>query len=214
MRRSLVVSLALLAIVRSQAVAQACMGMASYSAGPVQVAGHGSLTDGINSFGASVGYGLPSSVFGNVGIATTSYDGADAALDVGADVGYQMQIGKAQICPVASFGVGSGPDSDDAGLNSSSRSASLSLAIGTAFGTSRMQIVPAVALGVENTKLKVESSLGDFEGSDTHGLAQASVGLVFNSNITVRPSVSIPLGLTGSEPTVGLSVGFNFGQKR
>ena len=77
-----------------------------------------------------------------------------------------------------------------------------------------MQIVPSVALGVENTKLKVESSLGDFEGSDTHGLAQASVGLVFNSNITVRPSVSIPLGLTGSEPTVGLSVGFNFGQKR
>jgi hypothetical protein len=77
-----------------------------------------------------------------------------------------------------------------------------------------MQIVPAVALGVENTKLKTENPLGDFEGSDTHGLMQAGVGLVFNSNITVRPNVSIPLGLTGSEATLGLTVGFNFGQKR
>jgi hypothetical protein len=46
MRRSLVVSLALLAIVRSPAVAQTCQGLASYSAGQMQVAGNAQFPEG------------------------------------------------------------------------------------------------------------------------------------------------------------------------
>ena len=213
MRRSLVVTLALLAIVRSAAVAQTCMGMASYTSGPVQVAGHGSFTDGANRFGASVGYGLPSSVFGNVGIATTSWDGADASLDFGGEVGYQMQVSKVQVCPVASLAFGNGPDG--AGFNMSTRSASLGLAIGTSLGTSRMQIIPTAGLAVENLKATIEDTGTGISGSgsDTHGIANLGVGLVFN-NISVRPSVEIPVGLTGADATLGLTVGFNFGRGR
>jgi hypothetical protein len=213
MRRSLVVTLALLAIVRSAAVAQTCMGMASYSSGPVQVAGHGSTTTGANRFGASVGYGLPGSVFGSAGVATTSWDGADASLDFGGQVGYQMQVSKAQICPVASLTLGNGPDG--AGFNTSTRSATFGLAIGTAFGTSRMQIVPTAGLGLENLHAKVEDTGTGVtgEGSDTHGIANLGVGLIFN-NISVRPNVSVPLGLTGADATLGLTLGFNFGRGR
>lgn len=208
MRRSLVVAAALLAIVRAPVMAQTCMGMASYANAPVQVAGHGSFTDGANRFGASVGYGLPGSVFGNVGVATTSWDGADASLDFGADVGYQMQVGKAQICPVAGLNIGNGPDSDELGLDSSTRAVTMGLAIGTSLGTSRMQIVPTAGLGVEILKLKVE---GFGEGSDTHGIANLGVGLIFN-NISVRPNVVIPVGLDGADPTLGLTLGYNFGR--
>jgi hypothetical protein len=213
MRRSLVVALALLAIVRSPADAQTCMGMASYSNGPVHVAGHGSFADGANRFGASVGYGLPGSVFGNLGIATTSWEGADASLDFGGDVGYQMQLGKAQVCPVASLTFGNGPDG--AGFNTSTRSATFGLAIGTSLGTSRLQIVPTAGLGLENLHAKIEDSGSGIsgEGSDTHGIANLGVGLVFN-NISVRPNVTIPLGLEGADPTVGLTVGLNFGGRR
>lgn len=212
MRRSLVVTLALLAIVRSAAVAQTCMGMASYSTGPVQVAAQGSFTDGANRFGASVGYGLPGSVFGSAGIGTTSWDGADASLDFGGQVGYQMQVSKAQICPVASLTLGNGPDG--AGFNTSTRSATFGLAIGTAFGTSRMQIVPTAGLGVENLHAKVEDTGTGISGtgSDTHGIANLGVGLIFN-NISVRPNVAIPLGLDGADPMVHLTVGFNFGRR-
>jgi hypothetical protein len=214
MRRSLVVTLALLAIVRATpAVAQTCMGMASYSTGPVQVAGHGSFVDGANQFGATVGYGLARSVFGNVGIATTSWDGADASLNFGGQVGYQMQMSKAQICPVASLSLGNGPDG--AGLNRSTRSAMVGLAVGTAFGTSRMQIVPTAGIGVENLHANVEDTGTGISasGSDTHGIANLGVGLIFNS-ISVRPGLTIPVGLDGADPTVNLTVGFNFGRKR
>jgi hypothetical protein len=215
MRRSLVVALVLLAIGRSPAVAQTCMGMASYSSGPVRVAGHGSFVTGANQFGGSLGYGLPGSVFADVGLSTTSYDGADATLDVSADAGYQMQLGgKAQLCPVASLGYSNGPDAGT--FNSSMRSAGFGLAIGAAMGTSRMQIVPTAGLGLEYSRVKAEDTgLGiSGEASDAYGLAQVGVGLVFNSNITVRPGVAIPLGLNGSDPTFGLTVGFNFGPKR
>jgi hypothetical protein len=187
--------------------------MASYSSGAVQLAGHGSFVDGANQFGATVGYGLVRSVFGNVGIATTSWDGADASLNFGGQVGYQMQVSKAQICPVASLSLGNGPDG--AGLNTSTRSATFGLAIGTAFGTSRMQIVPTAGIGVENLHASVEDTGSGISasGSDTHGIANLGVGLIFNS-ISVRPSLSIPLGLDGADPTVGLTLGFNFGPKR
>jgi hypothetical protein len=213
MRRSLVVTLALLAIVRSPAVAQTCMGMASFSSGSIQVAGHGSFTDGANRFGATAGYGLPGSVFGSVGIATTSWDGADASLDFGGQVGYQMQVSKLQVCPVASLTLGNGPDG--AGFDTSTRSATVGLAIGTALGTSRMQIVPTAGIAVENLNAKVEDTATGIsgEGSDTHGIANLGIGLIFN-NISVRPNVVIPVGLDGVDPTLGLTVGFNFGRGR
>jgi hypothetical protein len=40
------------------------------------------------------------------------------------------------------------------------------------------------------------------------------VGLIFNSNIAVRPSVSIPLGSDlSNDPTFGLTVAYQFGSK-
>jgi len=212
MRRSLVVTLVLLAIVRSPAVAQTCMGMASFSSGPVQLAGNGAFTDGANRFGASAAYGLPGSVFGSVGIGTTSIDGLDSSLDFGVDLGYQMQVGKAQICPVASLGYDNGPDSDSNGLNSSTRSAGFGLAMGAPMGTSQLQIVPTAGLGLIYAKSKVEFGGLTGEGSDAYGVAQLGVGLVLNQSISIRPSVAIPLGLTGSDPSFGVTVGFNFGK--
>jgi hypothetical protein len=213
MRRSLVVTLALLAIVRSPAVAQTCMGMASFSSGPVQIAGNAAFTDGANRLGASAAYGLPGSVFGSVGIGTTSIDGLDSSLDFGVDLGYQMQVGKAQICPVASLGYDNGPDSDSNGINSSTRSAGFGLAMGAPMGTSQLQIVPTAGLGLIYAKSKVEiTGFGSGEGSDAYGVAQLGLGLVVNQTIAIRPSVAIPLGLTGSDPSFGVTVGFNFGK--
>jgi hypothetical protein len=218
MRRSLVVSLALLAIVRAPAVAQTCMGLASYSTGRMQVSGNGSLTDGANTFGASLGYGLPGSAFGNATLSTTSYDAADASsLGIGANVGYQLALGKAaqiQLCPVAGFELGMGPDDNTAGIDASSRSANVGFSLGTTMSASpRMRIVPAAGLGLAYGKVKLEDNAGNVtEASNTYGMAHLNLGFVFNQNIAVRPSVAIPLGLDNSDPTFGLTVGYNFGR--
>jgi len=220
MRRSLVVSLALLAMANAPAAAQTCMGLASYKNAPVQATGNASFTEGVNSWGGTVGYGIPASVFGNLGVSTTSIDGApSSSLGLNARVGYQIALGKsrqAQLCPTASFGIGMGPDDDAADINGSSTSATLGLAVGTIMGANpRMKIVPSAGLAYAYGKVKAEDGTGTtlFEISDNYALAQLGVGIIFNSNISVRPSVDIPLGLEGSDPTFGLTVGYNFGRK-
>jgi hypothetical protein len=219
MRRSLVVSLALLAIAKSPAVAQTCMGLASFSNAPVQVAGNGQFTNGINSFGGSLGYGMKSGLWGKAEIATQSIDNVDThPMSFGARAGYQMPVGRsqAQICPTASFTVGNGPDFDN--LNNSTQDATLGLSIGTVLGSNpKMKIVPTAGLSYAHSKLSAKDSVGTSLGSasESYGLAQLGVGLVLNDNISVRPSVEIPLGFdAGNDARFGLTLGYNFGSSR
>lgn len=222
MRRSLVVSLALLAMVKSPAVAQTCQGLASFTNGKMQVSGHGQFTEGLNRFGAGVAYGLPANVYGGVQLSTSSYDAADASsLGIGANVGYQLtmgQRGNIQVCPVAGFEFGMGPDSDSTAAgpaaNRSINHGDLGFSLGTVMGTNpRMQIVPAAGLGLRYSKQKEEIGGVTSAVSDTYGMARLGVGLIFNQQIAVRPSVDIPLGLDGSDPTFGLTVAYSFGNR-
>ncbi len=218
MRRTLVVSMALLAVVNAPAAAQACLGLASFSSGNMQVSGNGQFTEGANRYGAGFNYGIPASVFAGAQISTTSFDGAEASsLGIGANLGYQLSLGKAaniHVCPVASLELGMGPDDDATSTDASSRQASVGFSLGTTMGASpRMQIIPSAGLGLAYSKLKLEDATTSSELSETYGQAQLGVGLVFNQTIAVRPSVSIPLGLEGSDPTFGLTVAYSFGSK-
>lgn len=216
MRRSIVVSLALLAVGNAPAAAQTCLGLASFSHGKMQVSGNGQFTDGSNRFGAGFNYGLPASVFAGAQISTTSFDGVDASsLGIGANVGYQLSVGKSSniaVCPTASFEIGMGPDDDALNINASSNHANVGFSLGTTMGsTPRMQIIPTAGLGLAYSKLKLDDGTSTTELSDTYGQARLGVGFVFNHQIAVRPSVDIPLGLEGSDPTFGLTVAYSFG---
>jgi hypothetical protein len=220
MRRSLVVSIALLAIVRSPAVAQTCMGLASFSTAPMQVTGNGMFSSGVNSFGATVGYGMQSGLWGNLGVQTLSIDGASShPLNIGAHAGYETAVGKSRnpihVCPNASFSIGNGPD--DVNFNASSQDVTMGVNFGTVLPGSnpRMKIVPTAGISWAHTKLSAKDSVGTSLGSasDSYGLAQLGIGLVMNQNISIRPSVDIPLGLTGSNARFGMTLGYNFGSK-
>lgn len=218
MRRTLFVSMALVAAVNAPAVAQTCLGLASFTSGNMQVSGNGQFTEGANRFGAGFTYGIPAGVFAGAQLSTTSYDAADASsLGIGANVGYQLDLGKSaniHVCPVAGFELGMGPDDAATNTDASSQNANLGFSLGTTLrGTPRMQIIPTVGLGLAYSKLKVEDATTSSEVSDTYGQAQLGVGLVFNRSIAVRPSVSIPLGLDGSDPTFGVTVAYSFGSK-
>ena len=112
MRRSLVVSLALLAVVRAPAVAQTCEGLASFTSGQMQVAGNAQFSDLTNTWGGSFTYGVPSGIYGGASLSTTSFDGIDQnSLGVGGHVGYQLTLGQAKqfaLCPVARLALGMG----------------------------------------------------------------------------------------------------------
>jgi outer membrane protein with beta-barrel domain len=221
MRRSLVVSLALLAIVRSQAVAQSCQGLASFTAGQMQVAGNAQFGDLRNSFGGGVSYGLPSGLYAGANLSTTSFDGVDqSSLGIGANVGYQMTLGKAgkiALCPVARLAIGMGPDDEAFDLNSSSTDMHFGLAVGTSMGTNpRMRILPTAGLGLQYTKFKVEDTGpggSTDEASETYPLARLGVGFIFNQQISVRPTIDIPISSDLNETSFGVTVGYNFGSK-
>ena len=219
MRRSLVVSLALLAIVRAPAVAQTCMGLPSYSRGQMQVTGNATFGNGMDSFGGTFGYGQPAGVFGNVGIGTTSIDAFDgSSFDLGLSGGYQMTVGptkKVHLCPVANFGLGMGPnDVGGSGVDISSQNFGFGVALGTSLpGGPRMQIVPTGGLGLAYLKFKSDNGTTSNSASETYGVLNMGVGLIFSSNISVRPGISVPLGLDGGETRFGLTFGYNFGNK-
>ncbi|MEO8089846.1 MAG: hypothetical protein ABI703_06090 [Gemmatimonadales bacterium] len=220
MRRTLIASMALFAVVNAPAAAQTCLGLPSHSAGQMQVAGNASFTDLYNSYGGSFGYGQPAGVFAKANLGTTSYDVIGSGVDLGAQVGYQLTVGRvaqAQVCPVASLSLGMGPkDIDAGGTDLSSRQGSIGFAVGKLMGANpRMKIVPNAGLGLAYRKQKLDDGTNPaVEASETYGLASLGVGLIFNSNIAVRPSVSIPLGSDASnDPTFGLTVAYNFGTK-
>jgi hypothetical protein len=222
MRRSLVVSLALLAIVRSPVVAQTCQGLASFSAGQMQVAGNAQFPEGGKIWGGSFSYGMPSGVYAGADLSTTSFDGLDqSSLGIGAHAGYQMKLGrtgKVNLCPVARLALGMGPDDEANDINSSSTDVHFGVALGTEMGASQqMRILPTAGLGLQYSKAKIEDTSpggSTFEGSETYALARLGVGFVFNQQISVRPTIDIPLGsdLT-NDPTFGITVGYNFGSK-
>jgi outer membrane protein with beta-barrel domain len=222
MRRSLVVSLALLAIVRSPAVAQTCQGLASFTAGQMQVAANAQFPEGGKIWGGSFSYGMPSGVYAGADLSNTSLDNdGGSSLGIGAHAGYQMKLGrtgKINLCPVAHLALGMGPDDSANDLNGSSTDVHFGFALGTEMGsTPRMRIIPTAGLGLQYSKFKVEDTGpggSTFEASETYGLARLGVGFVFNQQISVRPTIDIPVGsdLT-NDPTFGLSVGYNFGSK-
>jgi hypothetical protein len=219
MRRSLVVSLALLAIVRSPAVAQTCMGLASFSNAPLQVTGNGNFSSGVKSFGGTVGYGMQSGLWGNLGVGTLSYDGVSShPLAIGAHAGYEAAISKSRnpinVCPNASFTYGTGPDAPD--FNQTLQDITVGANFGTVMPGSnpRMKIVPTAGFSYVHSKLSAKDSSGTSLGSasTSYGMAQLGVGLVMNQNISIRPSVDIPLK-SGYDTRFGVTLGYNFGSK-
>jgi hypothetical protein len=220
--RSLVVSVALVAILSAPVEGQTCVGLASYSSGPMQVSGKAARTSASTSFVAGLGYGLPASVFGSVAFGTTSNDNFGGSnREVGATAGYQIALGRTgaiQLCPVASFGLGLGPTNRlNAGVDRSRKTASVGVALATSYlAGPRMKIVPSVGLSYAYQQDKAENNAGAnlFQIAEHFALAQIGVGLVLDANISVRPGIEIPFSRNIDDPSVGLTVSYSFGRKR
>jgi hypothetical protein len=219
MRRILFLSLALpFTLLTTRAAAQTCVGMPSFSSGQMQVAGGGSFTDGASSFGGTFGYGTPKGLYGKAGVGTTSYDAlSGSSFDLNFGGGYQIPLKTsrmAQVCPVASLSIGSGPKNVlSSGMDMSSRTFAFGAAIGGLVGHStQMHILPNASFQFANTRAVVDDGTTSAAGSESYGLLTLGTGFVFNSRFSVNPSISLPMGLDGSSTSFGLSGAINFGR--
>ncbi len=218
MRRILLLSLALPLLLGSKAAAQACAGMPSFSSGPMQITAGGSFADGSSSFGGTFGYGMPTGLYGKAGIGTTSYDAFDgSSFDFGVGGGYQIPLHtsrRAELCPIASLSFGSGPnDVIGSGVDLSSRNIAFGAAVGALVGhSSQMQILPNASFQFANTRLEIDDGTTSTAGSESYGLLTLGTGFVFNSRFSLNPSLSIPMGLDGSDVSFGVNGAINFGR--
>jgi hypothetical protein len=202
----------------TKAAAQTCVGMPSFSSGQMQVAGGGSFADGASGFAGTFGYGAPKSLYGKAGVGTTSYDGLNgSSLDFGVASGYQIPLKTsrtAELCPVASLSIGSGPnDVLGTGVDMSSRTFAFGASLGALVGHgSQVQILPNASFQFANTRITVDDGTNSAAGSESYGLLTLGTGFVFHSRFSVNPSLSIPVGLSGSSTSFGLGGAINFGR--
>jgi hypothetical protein len=218
MRRAVLLSLALTFALGGRAVAQTCTGMPSFSAGQMQVTAGGSFADGTSSFGGTFGYGVPKSFYGKAALGTTSYDGLDgSSLDFGLSGGYQIPLQSsrtAEVCPVASLSIGSGPnDVLGSDLDMSSRTFAFGAALGAQVGNNpQLQIVPNASFQFANTRQEVDDGTESVAGSESYALLTLGTGFVFNSRYSLNPTISLPIGFDGSDASFGLAGAIHFGR--
>ena len=219
MRRGLLLVLCLAWIAPGSAMAQTCLGLGSFSHRPVQLNGQALVAAGSNSLAAELGYGLPASVFGSLRIGSSSIESEGSSIDVGTSLGYQVNLAKSgdvQVCPVASGLLGIGPKNTfNSGVDRSSRVATVGLALGASFPAGpRFTVIPTAGISYAQATSKAESAIGEtlFTIANRYGLAQAGVGIVLDSALSLRPQIEVPLGLAGGNLSVGLTLSYNFGR--
>jgi len=218
MRRNLVLSVGLPFYLCTQAGAQTCVGMPSFSSGHLQVAGGGQYADGANSFDGTFGYGVPKGLYGKAAIGTTSYDGlSGSSFDYGLGGGYQVPLHSsrmAELCPIASLSLGSGPhDVLGTGVNMSSRTFAFGGSLGVLVGgSSQVRILPNASFQFANTRAKLDNGTTSSSDSQSYGLLTLGTGFVFHSRFSLNPSLSFPVGLDGGDASFGLIGAMNFGR--
>jgi hypothetical protein len=165
--------------------------------------GEGSVDPESSTLAAGLGYKLVRGLFtdGSVGTrSSNTFEGS--SLVVGATVGYQVALGNLYFCPVASAGLGIGPNKQvGSGEDRSRRSARIGLSAGTMFqGPSQWQLVPTVGL------------LYQYQNANYYLVSQVGVGMVFR-NFSIRPYAELPLSFTEGDPSVGVSISVQLGRR-
>jgi hypothetical protein len=212
---------AVLISVPASAVAQSCLGLPSFSRGPVNLRASYADAGEISAIGAGIQAG-GRSAFGGASINRVSFGEFDeSSFGVAANLGTQIPIGASQraaLCPIVEGSLSFGPDFELSGseVELRSRAISAGLALGGMLDAgSSLHLIPNVALVAitGGTKLSVDGEeIGD--GTDTYGAFTLGLGFLFSGTFAVSPYLSVPIGLDDSDTTFGVNVAFAFGSNR
>jgi hypothetical protein len=198
--------------------AQACVGNPSFSVNHLQVAASAAFDESATSF-AGTFVGGSETLFTGLSAGGATYDGiTGSSLLAGISGGFQVPLssGRAQVCPVIGATFGFGPsDFDGSGTNFRSQAYNFGLAAGgELFRSERLAVVPSLSIGFVYTAATATGLLSTSTETDTYGVAGAAVGLVLSDRLSVRPSVSLPIGLTGADPVFSIGFALNYGGRR
>lgn len=211
---------ALLLLSSTAAQGQACLGLASLETRPMNLTVGARFASGVKGGDARFGLGT-SKAFGGVTVQVAKSDGiSGTAKGVGVDGGLSYPVGakkRAMLCPIADAQYAKLPDVD-AGEGVSVSGSGTGVAAGLAIGglinnSSSVGLIPFAALRAAYDRVKVSGGGFSESTSDTYGILSGGLSFVFSQSVLVRPIVSVPIGLEGSDPSYGVGVSFAFGKR-
>jgi hypothetical protein len=197
--------------------AQACRGSVSFGAVPVRLGGGAIFGKDYTGYAVSLIAGKDNSVFGDIGVSRTYFDGYDdTGDDVFAELGWQRALGaRAQLCPILRGSFGTGPDDD--GLEVKSRFASAGLALGmTLRPKPSVKVIPngSVRFGYAASDV-TDQVTGKETYTDSFGVADLGFGLtLFNDRLAIQPTVQFPFAADVNAVSYGIAFSVGFALKR
>jgi len=226
---SITAAVLLIVAAPSLAHAQACLGAPSYKVAPLQLGAGASFTDGTKGAGVQVGLGSRQGLFLNSGVAFHSYDGLDGSgMSFGGTLGYDIKVSPApstgpapttsvSVCPIASVSYAKLPSFSDGvnDYNVHEVDAGGGVALGVSVTASpTVSVIPFGSFSyLHGTATVSVPGFGSESASDSFGMAELGLGLLLNQRVSIRPSVSLPVGLDGSSATFNFAVGFQVGAR-
>jgi len=190
----------------SVAQAQACLGLPSFARTTMHLNASGEFPDSAKAYAAAIGLGKDASLFGNVGAGQVSYEGYDPKATLGfVEVGWQIPVSKAQICPVAGGYYASGPNDDSFGLEIRTRGGSAGLALGIPIGMGGFSLIPNLAVRYESSSTEyVEDGFDPETVTANSGLVDLGLALVLGGRLSVQPLYHIPFNSDDTRKTFGV----------
>jgi hypothetical protein len=209
-----------LAAVPAAVRAQTCVGMASFSSGPLRVGGGVGLANSVTNYNVNLNAGSQYGPFGGFSVGRSDFDGnANGATDVGLNGGYSFELNPqrtAKFCPIASFSYQSGPNRDP-NIDVSSRALSFGGSFGGLLHTqSTLTLAPFVSASFVDLRRTTRVGTGPSVAlSDQYGLFTFGSGFVVNRILTIQPSIAFPVGVNtpafSDDPVFTIGFGVNFG---
>ncbi len=216
-----VIGIALLSVIPVGHVhAQACLGKPSFTIAPTNIGISADFTDGARGVGGSFGFGNQKA-FGGVGIGYLSYPDFDASSTAfSASAGLSIPVAEGsgvQACPFAQATYGYGPN--ETSPLGELKVSTLGLLGGVAFGgvvevSPGFSVLPTARGGVLFQRAKASFNGNSDTANETGGIVGGGVSLLFGTNFTIEPSVTVPVGFDTSDPVFSIGVTVGFRQRR
>lgn len=206
--------LVFVASVAAPAFAQTCQGLPEFNGQPFQVGAGMELSSQVTAaeFGLTVGGPY---VFVGVHAGPYRYSGDARSTVFGFGGGIEIPIApdrRVEICPNGSINSERGPDvpgHPEIDIKSSVALAGISL--GARIGPDNgVQVVPNVNVSVVRAVPTVTTPTGSVSETQTYGVTDLGIGLIFTRHVTVRAGVAIPLAIDNSDTRFSFGVAFSF----
>lgn len=203
------------------AAAQECRGFAPFQRQPIHLLAGALLGNQSTAYTAGLGFGN-STAFGEVEFGAIDIDlfGASSKT-LGWGVGVQLpnQRRTAYWCPFVQVLYARGPkDVFQFGSEYSQNDFSLGLSVGImANGTThQVEFIPTGSIAYTNSHSKLTSSSGSVTSSSSlpYGVVSMGLGVVFGRVVTITPSVSRAVFVSGASTTVGIRLALAIGHGR